>query len=144
MAGLSVRHLAGDRFAIRIRGHEVVVDQPFEAGGDDTAPTPTELFVGSLAACAAFYARRFVRRHGVADGELSVECDYAMSTEPPGRVTGITVRLTVARELPDEIRAGALRAADQCTVKNSIRYPVDIDVSLRVAEPSLARRSRRG
>jgi putative redox protein len=50
----SVRHLADDRFSIDIRGHVVNVDQPAYAGGTDTAPTPTELFVAGLASCVAF------------------------------------------------------------------------------------------
>jgi putative redox protein len=57
---LQVRHLGDDRFAIDVRGHEIVVDQPVDAGGQDTAPTPTELFVASLAGCVAFYARRYL------------------------------------------------------------------------------------
>lgn len=40
-----VAHHGGDRFRASIRGHEVLVDQPVAAGGEDTAPTPTELFV---------------------------------------------------------------------------------------------------
>jgi organic hydroperoxide reductase OsmC/OhrA len=51
---LFVRHLDGDRFAINIRGHQIHVDQPIDAGGEDTAPTPTELFIAGLASCVAF------------------------------------------------------------------------------------------
>ena len=58
-----VRHLDGDRFAIDVRGHTLLVDQPAEAGGTDTAPTPTELFIAGLASCVAFYARRYAARH---------------------------------------------------------------------------------
>ena len=42
---LDVRHLDGDRFAIDVRGHTITVDQPVDAGGEDTARTLTELFV---------------------------------------------------------------------------------------------------
>ena len=64
MDPMSVRHLGGDRFAVSVRGHELLVDQPVDAGGEDTAPTPTELLVAALACCVAFYARRYLRRHG--------------------------------------------------------------------------------
>jgi len=47
---LVVHHLDGDRFAIDVRGHRLLVDQPVGAGGTDTAPTPTELFVVRAAA----------------------------------------------------------------------------------------------
>ena len=49
-----VDHLAADRFEIGVRGHVLTVDQPVDAGGEDTAPTPTELFIASRASCVAF------------------------------------------------------------------------------------------
>jgi uncharacterized OsmC-like protein len=51
MSTLTTWHLDGDRFAISIRDHMITVDQPVADGGQDTAPTPTELFVASLASC---------------------------------------------------------------------------------------------
>jgi len=66
---IAVTHVSGDRFAIQVRGHRLVVDQPVADGGQDAGPTPTELFVGSLAACVAFYARRFLARHDL-DGAI--------------------------------------------------------------------------
>ena len=43
---------------VSVRGHELATDQPVADGGDDTAPTPTEMFVGALAACVGYYAGR--------------------------------------------------------------------------------------
>ena len=54
MTNVVVVHEEGDRFALTIRGHRIVVDQPVEDGGGDAGPTPTELFVASLASCVAF------------------------------------------------------------------------------------------
>jgi hypothetical protein len=63
MPAVTVQHVDGDRFTIGIRDHLIAVDQPDIEGGEDTAPTPTELFVASLASCVAFYARRYLARH---------------------------------------------------------------------------------
>jgi len=57
-ATIWVRHLGGDRLGISVRAHELFADQPVGEGGEDSAPTPTELFLASLAACVAFYAER--------------------------------------------------------------------------------------
>ena len=47
---------------VRARGHEVRIDEPASAGGEDTGPMPTEMFLVSLAACfcmaVAFAARK--------------------------------------------------------------------------------------
>src|SRR5450759_146811 len=58
---MRVEHRGDDKFDINIRGHVVRVDQPVKDGGEDTAPTPTELFIASLASCVAFYARACLR-----------------------------------------------------------------------------------
>ncbi|MER6163148.1 OsmC family protein [Streptomyces violaceorubidus] len=50
--------VAGDAYAIRVRGHVLPVDQPLTEGGTDTAPTPVKLFVAAVAGCAAHYAGR--------------------------------------------------------------------------------------
>jgi hypothetical protein len=50
---MDVRCVSGEAYEVSVRGHQVIVDQPTDAGGQDTAPTPTELFVASLATCVA-------------------------------------------------------------------------------------------
>jgi len=62
--GMDIRFVAGEAYEVTVRGHRLVVDQPADAGGQDSAPTPTELFLASLATCVAFYAGRFLTRHG--------------------------------------------------------------------------------
>lgn len=61
---VDVRFVTGESYEFAVRGHRMLVDQPPEAGGEDEAPTPTELFVASLATCVAFYAGRYLTRHG--------------------------------------------------------------------------------
>jgi DNA-binding FrmR family transcriptional regulator len=58
MPTLNVTHQTGDQFQLQVRGHRLLCDQPLADGGTDQGPTPTELFVASLAACVGFYARR--------------------------------------------------------------------------------------
>jgi len=126
---LRVRHLGGDRFAITVRGHEILVDQPVDAGGEDTAPTPTELFVAGLASCVAFYARRFCARHGVDPAGLEVATEYAIGGRP-AQVTELTVLLTSPPALPPERRDGFLAVASHCTVHNTLENPPEAKIRL--------------
>lgn len=82
MGTLAVRHLGGDRFGIGIRDHQVAVDQPPALGGEDTGPTPTELYVASLTACVAFYARRYLSRHDLPVEGLEVTAEFRTETRP--------------------------------------------------------------
>lgn len=124
-----VTHDAGDRFAIEIRGHRVFVDQPEEIGGDDLAPTPTELFVASLASCVGFYARRYLARHRLDATGLRVDVAWDMATKP-SRVGEVTLQVVVPAGVPEERRAGLLAQASRCTVHNTLHQPATITIGL--------------
>jgi putative redox protein len=126
-----VRHLAGDRFEISVRQHRLEVDQPVDDGGEDSAPTPTELFVASLASCVGFYARRFLHRHGLPTDGLSVEARYEMGARP-ARVGGIEVTLHVPEGVPDERREALRAVASHCTVHNTLVDPPPVRIELSV------------
>jgi putative redox protein len=128
-ATIRVEHQGRDRLLIRTRGHELRSDQPVEDGGDDSAPTPTELFVASLAACVAFYAQRFLRRHEMSTEGLVVTCGYTWAANPT-RIGAIDLSVE-APTLPAELRPAFSRVIDHCTVHNTLRQPPE--VRMRIA-----------
>ena len=83
METMRVTPAGGDRFAIALRGHEIMVDQPADVGGTDIGPTPTELFVAGLVSCVAVYAGRFLARHGVCAEGLRVDAEWEMGEGRP-------------------------------------------------------------
>jgi uncharacterized OsmC-like protein len=130
-----VDHKAGDRFEINIRQHVLSVDQPAAEGGEDAAPTPTELFVGSLASCVGFYARRFLARHDLPTEGLSVTADFDMDSRP-ARVSDMRLHIRVPDGVPEERRAGLLAVARHCTIHNSLQQPPQVRIELAVPAPS--------
>jgi putative redox protein len=134
---IEVSHLGGDRFELAVRGHRLQVDQPVEDGGEDTAPTPTELFVSGLASCVAFYARRYLDRHGLAAEGLAVEARYSMASRP-ARVGEISIEIAVPAGLPDDRRAALLAVAGRCTVHNTLLDPPAVRIDLRHARDAAA------
>lgn len=131
MNSVTVRHLEADRFSIGIGAHTLTVDQPVEAGGQDSAPTPTELFVASLASCVAHYARRYLARHDLPVEGLEVTASFEMG-KSPGRVSDVQVQLTVSDAVPAERRDALLAVASHCTVHNSLVQPPSVQVDLVV------------
>lgn len=126
---LRVEHRGEDRFDIRVRGHDVSVDQPVSDGGEDTAPTPTELFVVSLASCVAFYARRYLARHGLPTEGLAVESTFEMGTRP-ARVAEIDLRLILPEGVPAGRREALLAVAGHCTVHNTLMTPPAVRITI--------------
>ena len=130
MDAMAVHPMGGDKYAIDIRGHQVRVDQPLDEGGDDTAPTPTELFVASLGLCVAFYAGRFLDRHGVDRTGLAVDVASRMAEDRPARVGQIVVTVTPPHAMPSERLPAFLAVAKGCTVHHSLAQPPAVDISL--------------
>jgi uncharacterized OsmC-like protein len=128
---VTVRQLAGDRLGIEVRGHRLFTDQPVEDGGGDTAPTPTELFIAGLAACVAYYAERFLRRHQLSTTGLAVTARWTWGSSPT-RVAGI--ELTVdAPGVPAANREAFTRVIDHCTIHNTLRQPPEVHFRVAVA-----------
>jgi putative redox protein len=132
---ITVRHLDGDRFGIDIRGHRINVDQPTEAGNQDTAPTPTELFIAALASCVAFYARRYLARHEISTAGFAVTTVYTMASRP-NRVSEIDIQITPPTALPVERRDAFLAVASHCTVHNTLEKAPVVEISLASKGPS--------
>jgi len=128
---LTVTSLRGDQHRITIRGHELLVDQPLADGGGDTGPTPTELFVASLASCVAHYARHGL---GMSGEGPAVRCTWAMSDAPPWRVSSIDVDVLLPSGTSEQRVAAVRRAIQHCTVHNTLVQPPSVRVSAAVAE----------
>ncbi|MGZ5353107.1 MAG: OsmC family protein [Actinomycetota bacterium] len=137
MTNIRVRHEGGDRYRIGIRGHEIVVDQPVDDGGDDSAPTPTELFVASLASCVAFYGGRYLARHELPADGFEVDCSFEMARDRPSRVRSIRLDVHLPAGFPTERREAILAVLQHCTVHNSLVMKPDVAIALRV-EPRAA------
>lgn len=127
---VSVGHIDGDVYEIHVRGHHLTVDQPVEAGGTDKAPTPTELFAASLAACVAFYAGRYLERHGDDRTGLRVHADFDMATDRPARVAAIRVTIQPPVGFPAERIPALTAVAGHCTVHNTLTHPPEVTVTV--------------
>jgi putative redox protein len=133
---ITVSYAGRDRLRIETRGHALYTDQPVEHGGEDSAPTPTEMFVASLTACVAFYAERFLRRHGLSTDGLHVSSDYTWA-ENPHRVGEIDVVVDAPGVTAAKHEAFA-RVIAHCTVHNSLEHPPGVRLQIapeRTAAP---------
>lgn len=125
----------GDRFDIRMRHHTVRVDQLKDFGGSDTGPDPVELFVGSLAACVAHRAERYLHRCELPAG-VTVTARYDLGVRP-ARISRIEL-IVEAPGVPTGLRDSFTTAIEHSTVHNSLRLPPEITFRLRTAEDTSA------
>jgi putative redox protein len=85
------------RQAIRIRDHNLTIDEPTDKGGADTGPSPQELLAASLAACTAITMEMYANRKGWDVGDVEVACDYT----PAER--GCPTRFNLVMRFPDTL-----------------------------------------
>lgn len=118
----------GAKFEISARGHKVVCDQPPANGGADEGMTPPEFLLGSLAACAGFYAAQYLKTRGLpaADLEVRVEAEKALK---PARLASFRIAIAVP-QLDPAHHDGVLRAAKACLIHHTLENAPHIDVAL--------------
>ena len=127
---MDVRFVAGEAYEVAVRGHTITVDQPADAGGGDSAATPTELFVASLATCVAFYTGRYLTRHGYTRDGLGVSVAFDMADDRPARVAAVRLTVRVPADVPADRRPALQAVASHCTVHNTLTVPPDVTVDL--------------
>jgi putative redox protein len=125
---IEVRRQDRDRYEIRIRDHTLVVDQP---GSGDAGPTPTEIWVGGLASCVAYYAGTFLTRHGIDATDLRVRAAWRFAEDRPARVGDVAIEVDVPSGFPPELADRFHAVVTHCTVHNSMKDPPSVSIELR-------------
>ena len=119
---LEVTFPGGVAVDVHYRGHTIHTDQPEKAGGGGTGPSPFDLFLASIAACAGFFALRFCQERDISTEGLGVTVDLERDPERH-RVSKIKIRVGLPDGFPEKYRKAILRAVDQCAVKRHIVEP---------------------
>jgi putative redox protein len=127
--GISAYWTSGDSFVVDVRAHFLTTDQPYDSGGQDLGPTPTELFVASVGACIGVFAERFMARHDLDATGLRVDCRFALA-EHAARIARIDVRLALPHGFPPGRREGLMAVVERCTVQNTLRQPPQVRIEL--------------
>jgi len=122
-------YLSGMKLSTRHQGFEVVCDQPQDSGGDNTAMTPTRLFVASLAMCIGTYVLSFAKRHDIPVEGMKIETDYQMAKDPY-RVGAIKVKVIMPQGVSDAHRAALQRTAESCVVHNAFHHPPETTITV--------------
>ncbi|SCZ76441.1 OsmC family protein [Acidaminobacter hydrogenoformans] len=96
MSFLNVEFPGGLRVDARLKNHVIKTDQPVGAGGEGSAPSPFELFLGSLATCAGIYALSFCKNKGLSTEGMDLTMDLEMN-----RTTGMIGKVSMNLVLPE-------------------------------------------
>jgi len=97
-------------------------DQPARGGGENTAPSPFELFLASLGTCAGFYVLSFCRGREI--DPSGIEIRQSMEADPQTHlIAKVTIEIILPATFPEKYRAAVVQAAQACTVKKHLEKP---------------------
>ncbi len=128
----------GKRVDAIYKGFTIHTDQPEDAGGENSAPTPFDLFLASLGTCAGLYVLAFCQRRNLPTGEIAMTLDTERD-EATHRISRIHVDIALPDDFPAEIVAACVRAAEQCAVKSAIQNAPRVEVAARRVPPCAER-----
>jgi putative redox protein len=106
------------KHTLRVRDHQLTVDERAEAGGGDAGPDPRELLAASLASCTAITMEMYAARKGWEIGEVEVEAQYTPAER--GCPTKFELVLRLPEGLPAEQVERLRVIAAKCPVHRTL------------------------
>ena len=122
--GVIARPTGRGRFQaeISVPGGHILADEPVEAGGGGTGPTPYELLSAALAACTAMTLKLYAERKGWTLPPFSVEAAHSRGAERDI----FTREIVFEGALDSEQEAKLLEIADKCPVHRTLMRGFEI------------------
>src|SRR5271170_5354951 len=106
------------KHTVQVREHQLTVDEPLQAGGDDAGPDPQEMLAVSLAACTAITMEMYAQRKGWDIGHVEVDVEYSPAER--GCPTKFELILRLPADLPEEQVERLKVIAAKCPVHRAL------------------------
>jgi len=120
----------------RVEGHEFVFDQPRSVpGGEDRGPSPLDVMMASVAACAHYFAAAYLHGRGLATEGLIVEVDAEKERVPVSRIRSLAMRVKLPAGLSEKQVAGIERAIKSCPAYGTLLHSPTVEISLDADAP---------
>lgn len=109
---------SGRRVDAQVGNHLVRTDQPKNNGGEDSAPSPFDLFLASLGTCAGIFVQGFCAKREIPTKDIRLVARPRADAQ--GAFAGVDIDIEVPESFPEQYRDAVARVAEQCTVKRAI------------------------
>lgn len=117
----------GKKVNAKLNGKIIKTDQPFEVGGEDSAPAPFDLFLASIGTCAGFYVKVFCKKRDIPTDNIKLiqTMEYDEATHMVGK---IKIDIKLPPDFPEKYKDAVINAANLCAVKKHIHTPPKFEV----------------
>ncbi len=108
-------------------GHIIKTDQPEHNGGQNSAPSPFELFLASIGTCAGIYVKSFCDNRKIPTENIKI-IQTAEYDEETGLPVNLTLDIKLPADFPEKYREAVISVAELCKVKKSMASPPVFEV----------------
>lgn len=125
----SIESAGGVSSRVQIGSHTLTFDQPANVpGGEDHGPSPLDVLVVSVGACAHYFAAAFLQgRHLPVEG-LRVEVEANKGRKPSPRVERLSVRVMLPAGVNDSYLPSIERAIRNCPAYGTLVHPPELEL----------------
>lgn len=109
----------------------VKTDQPVMGGGEDSAPSPFNVFLASIGTCAGIYVLGFCQQRGLPTQGIRI-VEKVERNRMTGMVDEIALEIQVPADFPEKYHAALVRSAEQCAVKKHLENPPHFNTYTKV------------
>jgi putative redox protein len=132
---MKINFPGGKKVYAEFNGFIHQTDQPKESGGENSAPSPFELFLASLGTSAGFYVLSFCQQRGI--DPTTIELRQSMESDPQTHlITKVNVEIILPVAFPEKYRAAVVQAAQLCTVKKHLESPPKFSLFTTIRQSS--------
>jgi ribosomal protein S12 methylthiotransferase accessory factor len=112
----------GKKVNANFNGHVIKTDQPINSGGENSAPSPYELFLASIGTCAGIYVKSFCDQRNLPTENIRLiqSIEFTSESKLPSK---IKIDIQLPGDFPEKYREALLNVAELCAVKRTIANP---------------------
>jgi putative redox protein len=105
-----------------LNGHQIKTDQPVNNGGEDSAPSPFDLFLASIGTCAGIYVKSFCDNRKIPTDKIRI-IQTAEYDKQSGLPLNIKIDIQLPADFPEVYKEAVIKSAELCKVKKTIASP---------------------
>lgn len=121
----------GKKVSANYKGHIIKTDQPKEAGGENSAPAPFDLFMASIGTCAGIYVKSFCDKRGIPTDKIKLIQTMEFD-EVTHMIGGVKIDIQLPADFPEKYKDAVINTANLCAVKKHIQNPPEFEVTTSI------------